>query len=605
MQIETKACRHGTLSYFADDMYVGKSLKLYGDYSEDEVSMFKKLLRPDDVCIEVGANIGALTIPMARLCKRVLAFEPQPDNYRLLCKNLDENEIYNVSAIPLAVGSAACEAKIATLEGLGCANYGCFEIGSGDITVRMTTLDLALQTSDEKIRFIKLDCEGSELEVLKGAERTLKRCNPILYVENDREDKSAQLVGWLIDHGNRCFWHKVPMFYEGNFNSEKTNVFGIIHSHMMICIPEAFNATVLNLEEVADFRVDPKMYDREYARTMKRLDKNPDDLHMRAIAAHYANLKGDYASAADHLHYGLQRDKDHQQCLQVKAMLDLQQGRYKEGWQGYEMRYAQPHPETFGWRPHYVPHWDGEPTDEVLLIWAEQGFGDSIMFGRFMEEVLLRAPNAILEIQPQLFELFELSRIVPQGKLFRLGRTLPEYTLHCALPSLPAVLRIESEAQMTRGKYLHSDPLLVDRWAKLHTPRIGICAKGGLASERSYSRDMPDHVREPLARKYGPFVSLENQGQYHNFAETAATIEALDVVLSVDTSVAHLAGALGAKTFLMLSSDPDFRWQRDRSDTFWYPSMTIFRQRSFLDWSTVVEEIDAALDEMREQKEAA
>ena len=113
---------------------------------------------------------------------------------------------------------------------------------------------------------------------------------------------------------------------------------------------------------------------------------------------------------------------------------------------------------------------------------------------------------------------------------------------------------------------------------------------------RSYSRDMPANLMEPLAEKFGPFISLANEGQWESYADTAAAIAALDLVITVDTSVAHLAGALGVPTWLLLSSDPDWRWQRDRSDSPWYSSMRIFRQKQFMDWSNVIEEVSYHLE---------
>lgn len=607
MQVETKACRHGRLSFYTDDSYVGKSLKLYGDYSEDEVSMFKNVLRPDDVAVVVGANIGALVVPMAKLCREVYAFEPQPENYQLLVENVRQNGLDDkVHCFRSAVGHRVGKTKVPSLDKLGHVNFGCVEVGSGEIEVDGTTLDLILSRVDDPIRLIMLDCEGSERDVLLGAQHLIKKNRPLLYVENDRQEKSAELVGWLIDHDYRCWWHKVPLFYDGNFFGEKTNVFGIVQSQMMICVPDEKRTHVSVLDEVADMRVDPQMYQREYKRMLKRLDRDDGTLDDRSAAAHYASLMGHTTMARQLLRENLAIDPVHVQSLKMTALLDLQDGNFRDGWVGYEMRYMQNNPESFGWRPHTGEPWQGQETDEVVLIWAEQGFGDSIMFVRFMDEVLRRAPNAILEVQAQLFELIELSNIVPKGRLFRLGRTMPEYKYHCAIPSLPSVLKIEREDQIRREPYLVADPKMVDRWAKLYTPRIGLCLKGGVASERAYSRDMPQEVFDPVARRFGPFVTLENHGQYYNYAETAATIKALDMVITVDTSVAHLAGALGAKTFLMLSSDPDFRWQRHRSDTPWYPSMTIFRQRDFMDWSWVTIAIAAVLENhSRKLSEAA
>lgn len=597
LRVITRDCRHGMFSFYADDEYVGASLDRYGDYSEDEVHMFKKLLDGNDVCIEVGSNIGALTVPMAGLCKKVYAIEPQRDNFGLLEINIDQNDLESkVELINAAVGETiGTPVQIPSLLELQHRNFGAVEIGSGTNFATMYTID-SLFNEGDKIKFIKIDAEGSELSILKGAEKLIARDRPFLYVENDRKEKSAELTGWLIDHNYRCYWHRSPLFIQNNYRGEQTNMFGNIHAHNMICLPEELKATVAGLEEVDDHRIDAHMYERERVRALRRLAENPDDLDARVIAAHYTNLLNDAEAARSLLDENLKRDPKHAPSIAVKGLMQLQDGNYKEGWQAYELRYAQLNPQGFGWRPHDVPHWDGSPTDQTVLIWCEQGFGDSIMFGRFMREVLARAPNAILEIQPQLYELFESSAIVPPGRLFRLGRSLPEYQLHCSLPSIPAVLRFDSEKQLRRLKYLHADKAMTTSWLKRNTPKIGICKHGGVASERGYSRDMPDECAETLARRFGPFMTLTHEGQWESYADTAAAIEALNLVLSVDTSVAHLAGALGARTYLMLSTDPDWRWGRSSSNTPWYPSMTIFRQERFMDWTNVVDAISKRLE---------
>jgi FkbM family methyltransferase len=602
-QVVKKACRHGVLSFFVDDEYVGKSLDLYGDYSEDEVSVFQKVLKPDHIAIEVGSNIGALTVPMAKLCKRVYAFEPQPQNCNLLCLNLNDNGLGNDVVVNRdALGSKLGRTHVETFDELKHTNYGQIEVGNGSWPVRVRTLDRCLPP-DEVIQFIKIDAEGSELEVLKGAVETIARCRPILYVENDRKEKSSELVGWLIDHNYRCYWHRVPLYYEGNYRHSILNVFGNTVSINMICVPEEAGIVVELLDEVEDRRCDDQMYVREQARAMKRLEKTPDDFEARVLVAHYANLMDDEVTARKYLKENLVRDPSHAPSLAVIGLMELQKGNYKDGWQAYELRYAQRDPKTFGWRPHDVPHWDGQPTDEIVLIWTEQGWGDSIMFSRFILDVLRRAPNAILEVQPQLFELFELSNLVPREQLFRLGRSLPEYTMHSSLPSIPATLKFDSEKQLSNiwqsslrhKQYLFADEKMIEGWRKRNTPRIGICQRGGTASERAYSRDMPEEVAAKLARKFGPFMALTHDGQWESYADTAAAIEALDLVLTVDTSVAHLAGALGVSTILMLSSDPDWRWGKYRHDSPWYPSMTIFRQEKFMDWSNVIEDVSREL----------
>jgi FkbM family methyltransferase len=600
--IKTKQCRHGLFSFYENDMYVGKSLANYGEFSPDEVSVFDMVLRPDDVAIEVGSNIGALTVPLAQRCKKLYAFEPHPENMTLLRTNIDQNDLTNVKTFMVAIGDHDGHISLPTLDDLGNIDIERDNKGKA-YTISLHRLDDYYW--EEKIKFIKIDAEGSELDILKGASGLIARDRPIMYIENDRKEKSPELVGWLIDNGYTMYWHRPPLFYGGNFANNPRNVFGNTVSISMVCVANESGIKVDSLEEVSDQRVDSEMYNRECNRMLAKVARDPTDVESRFKAAHYHNLMGRTEDARALIAENLQYAPDNHGTLAMRGLLDLQDGNFELGWQAYELRYKQKAAVGFGFRPHDVPHWDGKPTDKTVLIWCEQGFGDSIMFARYMDIVLDLAPNAILEIQPQLFELFELSRVVPEGCLFRLGRALPDYDFHCSLPSIPATLGMKDIGK-TYNAYLKPDPKMVAHWTKSPTPmpKIGICTRGGVASERAYSRDMPIELGDALADKFGPFMSLANDGQWESYADTAAAISSLDIVLTVDTSVAHLSGALGAPTILMLSSDPDWRWQRERSDSPWYPSMTIIRQKHFMDWSNVIEGVSEILEKLEQQKAA-
>lgn len=600
MKTTTKQCKHGTFTYYDADAYVGKSLNLYGEFSEDEVEIFRKCLLPTDLAIEVGSNIGALTVPMSRFCEQVMAFEPVDENYQLLMQNLIQNGCENVHPYKCAVGSYNGKIAVMSPEDISFPNYGALEVGQGNREVAILTLDGAIAhlKVERKIKFIKIDVEGHELEVLKGAENLLSRDMPILYVENDRQDKSAELVGWLIDHGYLCYLHQPPLFNRLNHNGHSKNVFGEIVSINMLCVHEDSRIEIDNLARINDHRIDPQMHRREYHRLLRKMKREPGNLDNRVDAAHFAGLEGDLITARAMIAENLAIDPEHIGSRTIEGLLDLQAGDFKKGWPAYELRYI--HHKTigskFGFREDSI-QWDGQNTDQVVLIHNEQGFGDSIMFVRFMDEVLKRAPNAILQVQPQLYELFETSNLIPEGRLFRAGRSIPHYDVRCSLPSLPATLGLTEEEWLRRYQYLWADAEMVHTWSKRNVPRIGVCLKGGTTSERFYSRDMDEEIIAPLADKYGRFMSLENHGQWESFADSAAAISTMDLVLTVDTSVAHLCGALGVPTYLMLSTEPDWRWQRDRSDSPWYPSMTIFRQKKFMDWSNVIAELDGRIEQ--------
>src|SRR4051812_31686630 len=256
MKTTTKQCKHGTFTYYDADTYVGKSLNLYGEFSEDEVEIFRKCLLPTDLAIEVGSNIGALTVPMSRFCEQVLAFEPVDENYQLLLQNLIQNGCENVHPYKSAVGSSNSQIAMQAPDELKFTNFGAYEVGHGSRLVPILTIDGAIEKLkvERKIKFIKIDVEGHELEVLKGAEKLLARDMPILYVENDRQEKSAELVGWLIDHGYLCYLHQPPLFNRLNHSGNKKNVFGEIVSINMLCAHENSRIEIENLDRINDHR---------------------------------------------------------------------------------------------------------------------------------------------------------------------------------------------------------------------------------------------------------------------------------------------------------------------------------------------------------------
>jgi FkbM family methyltransferase len=622
MRTRTVESRYGYFTIFEDDELVGLSLATYGEYSQGEVAVFEKVLRPGDVAIDVGANIGALTVPMAKLVGdngNVIAFEASAANVDLLRKNIEQTGCSNVNVMPVAASNKDGTIPVDKQSALHA--YSRPDINVGEFHVPCSTID---GLNLPRVKLIKVDVDGHELQVLNGARATIERCKPIIYIENEIDDKREEMVAWLIDRGYRLWWHRPFMFNADNFKGERKNIFGALISIMTICVPDETGYAVKALEEVSDYRSDARMFDREHERYMRYVDKDPDDLHSRWLAAHYANLMQRRRLASALLVENLKRDPGHIPTRAIAAMMELQDGNYnRKSWAGYELRHQQPNRHQFGGDrefPAGVQRWDGTPTDEPLLIWSEQGFGDNIMFVRFFSEVIDRAPNAILECRPELFELFDYSAVAAGGQLCRLGRELPPYTLQLPLPSTAWAL--DAGPEMIRGLsltktfgakyYLVADPTLIDNWrgqgnirmgqttdGPLHGARIGLCHKGSSSSERPYTRDIPKELLYELVRKHGPVFPLDQSGQFESFMMTAAAISALDLVITVDTSIAHLAGALGVPTWLLLSYDPDFRWGLKDELTIWYDSVRIFRQPKFRDWQSVIDHVMSELERYR------
>ncbi|EME71798.1 SAM-dependent methyltransferase [Paramagnetospirillum caucaseum] len=234
----TAATRYGTMLYPVGDVWVGRSIAAYGEYSEGETALFRQFVRPGDTVVEAGANIGGLTLPLAGLvgaAGRVLAFEAQRPIHAVLTANLLLNGLQQVWAERVALGAQAGSIKVPRLDLSRVENFGGLSLGgeNGD--------DCPVATLDSyglpALKLIKIDVEGAESEVIDGARDTILRLRPVLYVENDRKEKSAALIKRILDLGYRLWWHVVPLFSPGNHRGNAGNVFGNVASLNMACLP--------------------------------------------------------------------------------------------------------------------------------------------------------------------------------------------------------------------------------------------------------------------------------------------------------------------------------------------------------------------------------
>ena len=241
-----KPCRHGQMLFNPKDSYVGRSLDLYGEFSNGEVQLFEQLLRPGDIAVEVGANIGAHTLPLAKAVGptgRVFAFEPQRVLAQTVCANLALNSATNGIVRNEAVGAAAGSLAVPSLDYSAPANYGGLPLGPevGWAEKQVPFEEIPVVTLDSlglsRLRLLKIDVEGMETDVLEGAKETVARCRPLLYVENDRVEKAEQLIARLTDLGYTLHWHTPPLFLPDNFAGNAENVFGSILSFNVFGVP--------------------------------------------------------------------------------------------------------------------------------------------------------------------------------------------------------------------------------------------------------------------------------------------------------------------------------------------------------------------------------
>lgn len=302
-----------------------------------------------------------------------------------------------------------------------------------------------------------------------------------------------------------------------------------------------------------------------------------------------------------------------------RSVLRLHALDFERGWDEYEWRWKTREAQ---WRPFERPHWEGEPlAGRTILLHAEQGFGDTIQFIRYAALVKRLGARVIVECQKPLMRLLASFRGIDQ--LLARGDELPPHDFHAPLMSLPRVFKTRVDSIPAEIPYLAADPGLVAAWReKLQTVpgfRVGINwrGRGGIGVHRR--RDLPLDVFAPLAAIpgvrlislqkgataeelgafAGPLAIVDSEPGFDEahgpFMDTAAIIANLDLIISSDTSIAHLAGALGRRVWLLANYLPCWRWQLNRSDSPWYPTMRIFRQPTPGDWRGALAEVQSAL----------
>ena len=242
---QLRRCRYGYMLYNVHDLYVGRSLDLYGEFSEGEVELFRQILRPGHVVLDVGANVGD-TLFFAQAVGgrgRVHALEPQRIVYQTLCANLALNSITNVFTHQAAAGSAVGTLLVPPLNYTETNNFGGLSLGTyaAGEAVAVVPLDRLELPS---CRFIKVDVEGMELEVLRGAAHTIGKHKPILYVESDRRDAAQELMRFIEALGYVMYWHITRLFNPENVDHNPDNVFGGTVSVNLLCVHQSARAVI-------------------------------------------------------------------------------------------------------------------------------------------------------------------------------------------------------------------------------------------------------------------------------------------------------------------------------------------------------------------------
>lgn len=239
--------KHGTFFYHENDRYIGKSLSEYGEWSEGEVELIKKIVSNNENIIEIGSNIGTHTIPLAKHVSnggQIFSFEPQSQNHELLMKNIFHNNIKNVNIAQIAISSKEGRAFMNTFDNEKINNYGDAKIFENKLEnfeeVSVKTLDqlfLDKLNKNFSIKLIKCDAQGQEPNIIKGSKKIIEKNKPYLYLENDDIKTSKNLIEMIKSMGYQMFWHLVPLFNPNNYLKNTKNIFPKIFSINMLCIP--------------------------------------------------------------------------------------------------------------------------------------------------------------------------------------------------------------------------------------------------------------------------------------------------------------------------------------------------------------------------------
>lgn len=264
------------------------------------------------------------------------------------------------------------------------------------------------------------------------------------------------------------------------------------------------------------------------------------------------------------------------------------------------------------------PLWLGDQpiAGKTILIYPEQGMGDFMHFCRYVSLLEADAAKVILEVPSALISV--ISTLKGNFTLVEQGKPLPDFDLHCPIMSLPLAFKTSLATIPAEIPYLYADSQKRQRWRDLlghqTIPRVGLVWAGSIGHKQDYKRSIPVQELQALLSLPMEFHALQKElrnddlfllGKYpqvhlhHNeltdFSDTAALIAELDLVISVDTSVAHLAGAMAKPVWILLPFAPDYRWLLERNDNPWYPTATLFRQTASGDWNGVIAEVSAKL----------
>ena len=715
-----KACKYGLTLFNSNDMYVGKSLDQYGEYAEGEIDLFKELVKEGDTVYDIGANIGSHTLALARIVGEegvVAAFEPQRQVYYALCANIALNNLSNVHCMPMALSNIAGSVKVPELNFKQIGNFGALGLegippsDNFSIAQVMRLDDLNPTACD----FIKIDVEGMESRVLLGANKTIDQYKPFLYIEDDRQENSKDLVKCLHSMGYKIYLHSPPLFRSSNYFNNKYNSFGGVMAVNLFChhksvecpvdldehtlseikegehndffekhagpsveenlhqanqiaaneltqLAKLYSETAHDFENALDclkkaIDLNPTshvaynnvsnlytthmMFDKALPYSQKAVELDPEnpDSYVNLGICH-AGLK-DYKTSCIIYEEVL---KDYPDCLRAKFHLAYDKLIQKDfsAFKEYECRFeffniAKICKERYG----DTPIWDGSELKETdrLLLFGEQGAGDMFQLARYLPMIKEQCgnPHIILELWSGMENIMAQCQGMDEIYILNRQDALPEDTPRfdyvASLFSIPYLLDLKSEDDFPLDiPYIHpvntkprddaeelAELLSSDRkmrigisWAgnPMHkNDRLRSCWKKNFKSLEenkdiqlyslclcgSGKRTWCDKGKVDLLEDSEDMDVIDLTKFIGNWNDTAQIVRELDLIITVDTGLAHLAGAMDKVVYLALPYYNDWRWYLDSDTSMWYPTMRIFRQPKVYDWDSVFENISDSI----------
>jgi tetratricopeptide (TPR) repeat protein len=347
-----------------------------------------------------------------------------------------------------------------------------------------------------------------------------------------------------------------------------------------------------------------------YAQALHKRPAFPEALNNRGVALKELNCLHE---ALDDFAQALQIKPDYAEALVNRGMTLLLMGQFDPGWRLYESRWQQA--EVFGQQRSFrQARWSGQQDlkGKRILLHGEQGYGDSIQFIRYVAEVAKLGAQIIVELPATLLSV--LRGFDGVAEWYACGEPLPEFDYHCPLMSLAMAFNTGLASIPSAAAYLHADPERVEHWSQRlgqkQRTRVGLVWSGRPEHKNDRNRSLPLAVLLHYLPPQFDYVCLQKElraadaatlsehpqirrfdAELRDFSDTAALCTLMDLVVCVDTSVAHLAAALGRPTWILLPQIPDWRWLLDRADSPWYPSVKLYRQTADRSWPGVLQRV--------------